>query len=347
MRHQNHILFILIISLVVVVFACKKSDEVDNGKIISLVSPTEIKETGFIAHWSTTLSETAELTIQLSLTNSFESVFKEITVANPSQTSQTIHQLSGATTYHYRIRAKLKDNSILFSEIKTVTTSYKTEEVIITTSDGIKLAARLKYLESTSGLKSGVIFMHELGTWFNNWQSSEVVTRLIAQNYACLILDFRGHFQSDDYPLPTDEGQVEQFINTVSLDLIASIEFMQNHNLVYGDQLALVGGSLGGIMAVAGNGYEEVKVTVAMSASRLGMFSIFPDLQISSAYFIAGEFDASGNTDFNEEAQHLFNSANEPKKLRIVKGSSEHGTNLLGTPGLNHEIIDWINDGIQ
>jgi len=43
------------------------------------------------------------------------------------------------------------------------------------------------------------------------------------------------------------------------------MEYMQALPRVDGDNLALVGASLGGIMAIAGNGFEEVRSSFALS----------------------------------------------------------------------------------
>jgi len=254
--------------------------------------------------------------------------------------------MKGATKYFYRIKVELIDGTTKFSEAKVVQTSYKTEAVTIATSDGINIAGKLKYLESEQGIRPGIIFMHELGIWVNNWQNAEVVTHLIAQGYACLIIDFRGHGQSDDFPLPS-VSEIEAFINEVAKDLIASIDFMKVHEVVDGERLVLAGGSLGAIMALAGNGFDEVKASVSLSASRLGINSIFQGVLINSAFFIASEHDiTSQGVNFPDEATQMYNNAEEPKKLKIILSSSEHGTNLL-TPELNQEIIDWINDRVD
>jgi len=342
MKSQHIFRIFFLSSIIFILFACKKNEE-QVPVTINAESATEVTETSFKVSWSINSSDINSLSIELSSKNTFEPIEKAISVVNTSQKSQVVDQMNGATTYHYRVRASLNDGSTVLSAGKSVTTSYKTESVTITTSDGINIAGKLKYLESQKNDKPGIIFMHELGVWVNNWQSADLITSLIAQGYACLIIDFRGHGQSDYYPLPTDQSQIEEFVNAVTKDLIASIAFLQSHEIVDGEQLALVGGSLGAIMAIAGNGYDEVKATVSLSASQLGIYSVFPGLKINSAFFIAGELDANQAVNFAEEAAALYEIAEEPKKLKILSGNSSHGTDLLISPGLNQEIIDWIN----
>ena len=71
-------------------------------------------------------------------------------------------------------------------------------------------------------------------------------------------------------------------------------------------------------------------------------------MDISSAFFIAGELDVNGqNISFGDEATNMYNNASEPKKLKVYEGKSAHGTDLLLESGLNDEIIDWINTTVH
>ncbi len=343
MKSQPIIRVFILCAFLLVFFSCKK-EEADAPITITLESASEIKETSFIVNWSANSADISQLTIQFAFNESFSPIEKEFEITNINENSLEVNELEGATQYKYRLKALLNNGGIIYSKISSVTTSYKIEPVTFTTSDGILIAGKLKYLESNNDIKPAIIFMHELGVWVNNWQNADVVTSLIAQGYICLIIDFRGHGQSGDYPLPTDASEIEAFINSTSQDLIASINFLKTKDVVDANQFALVGGSLGAIMAVAGNEFDGVKATVALSASRLGIFSIFPELNINSALFIAGELDVNiQSVNFATEANALYNMAEEPKKLVILPGNSAHGTNLLLAPGVNQEIISWIN----
>ncbi len=108
-------------------------------------------------------------------------------------------------------------------------------------------------------------------------------------------------------------------------------------------RFGLAGGSLGAIMSIAGNGYEEVKCTVALSGARLGINAIFEEFDITNAFFASGELDNGGEIDFASEAEKLYQMAVEPKKLMILEGRAEHGSNLLMSKSLNAEILSWID----
>lgn len=185
--------------------------------------------------------------------------------------------------------------------------------------------------------------MHELTRSSSSWNNEKVVAQFISQNYACLLFDFRGHGKSDYYPLPVEFSQVEPYIFQARNDVIAAVEFMKSSDLVLTNKIALIGGSLGGIMSIAASGFEEVKSTVALSASQLGIYSIFPDLEMRSIFFVAGEMDVSDYNNFAEQANLMYQVTKEPKKLKIISGNSDHGTRLLQSTGLKEEIVDWIN----
>ena len=325
-------------SLLILFTNCNKSDE-EQVVILTNQDPSSVTETSFTANWSINSSDLKSLRIEVSSQQDFSSIFKTVTVQNTSLKSESISDLHGATVYYYRIIASLNNGNSVSSEVKKVMTIYKTESVTFITSDNLQIAAKLKYLESNSTKGPGIIFMHELGVFVNNWNNAELVTSLIAQGNVCMVLDFRGHGQSDAFELQ----DIADNIGVVAPDLIAAIDFLKSHKAVNPQKLALVGGSLGAIMSIAGNGYEEVKCSVSLSGGRNGIYSIFQNLEIESAFFIVGELDNGGGIDFPNEAAKLYEIAKQPKKLKTIAGNSAHGTNLLVEDGLNQEIIDWIN----
>ena len=183
--------------------------------------------------------------------------------------------------------------------------------------------------------------MHEFGVWVNPWIGSDLMKQLVAEGYVCLTFFFRGHGTST----PVDD--LMDLINDKSLlakDLQAAIEFMNQHELVSSGKLGLVGGSLGDIMALAVNGYEEVLTSCALSPVSDGVFVIFPDMTLSSVYYLVGELDIHDEpaVDFPAETNVLFKLSDEPRKLDIISGTSDHGSNLLSRDSLNTSIRAWI-----
>lgn len=328
---------------ILVFTSCDKEEQNISPTQIDITSFSEVIESGFTVHWKTNIENLSSLIIEVSINNDFNLIFKEVQVLELDHLSQVVGGLKGATTYYIRLNAKTMDGIEYQSEISEVQTFYKTIPVEFITSDGFKISGSLRFLESFPGKRPGIIFMHELTRSSNSWNNEKVVTQFISQNYACLLFDFRGHGKSDYYPLPVEFSQVEPYIFQTRYDVIAAVEYMKSSDIVFSEKIALIGGSLGGIMAIAGSGFEEVKAAVALSASQLGIYSIFPDLEMRSIFFIAGEMDVTEYNHFAEQATAMNQAAEEPKKLKIIAGNSDHGTRLLQSTGLNEEIVDWIN----
>lgn len=64
------------------------------------------------------------------------------------------------------------------------------------------------------------------------------------------------------------------------------MSFPKSHSKVDSTNLALIGASLGAIMAVTGNGFEEVKTSVSVSGIEDGIYEIFPGMNISSVLYM-------------------------------------------------------------
>jgi dienelactone hydrolase len=340
MKSKRIICLALIFLFASGITSCKKDDSSEPA-LLSSIQSGEITETGFNIGWTVNSADVQEITIELSKSEGFEEI--EQVFEEPGQsTGISIKGLRGATKYYYRIMARAGNGPAFQSATFNETTKYTSETIHITTPDDMTLSARLCYLSYVEDKKPGIIFMHELGAFVNNWKSSECVTGLVAREYVCLILDFRGHGNSS----PIDDlGTLIDDWSLVATDLTSAMGYLQEHDRVDGQNIALAGGSLGGIMALAGNGFEEVRCSVALSGARLGIYQLFPDLVMQNCLFIAGENDANENpnVDFAEEAELMFNLTGDPKKLMIIDGSQLHGTDLLGHPNVTDEIISWID----
>jgi alpha/beta superfamily hydrolase len=248
--------------------------------------------------------------------------------------------LKGATTYFYKVSLKNQGSTVVESDLKRVETSFKMESFNLITEDSYSLSAKLAYLESVSGKRPGIIMMHEFGVWVNPWPGSDLMKQLVADGYVCLTFFFRGHGTST----PVDDMMA--LINDKSIltrDLQAAIDYMNEHELVSGT-LGLIGGSMGAIMALAGNGHEKVLSSVALSPTSDGVFSFFPNMTLSSVYYLVGEQDIHDQEggDFPAETEALYNLTEEPRKLNIIPGTSDHGSNLLSRDSLNTSIEEWF-----
>jgi hypothetical protein len=223
--------------------------------ILKVLEPTAITETGFQLNWSI-INPVGFNTIEVLLAEDEEmtKIVRFIELNDISAQNAIFDGLKGATPYFYKVSLKNQGSTVVESDMKGVVTSFEMESFSLLTEDSYSLSAKLAYLESVSGKRPGIIMMHELGVWVNPWPGSDLLKQLVADGYVCLTFFFRGHGTST----PVDD--LMTLVNDKSLvakDLQAAIEYMNAHELVSGT-LGLIGGSMGAIMALAGNGYEEV-----------------------------------------------------------------------------------------
>lgn len=343
---MNRCLTTSLILLMFLISACETGR--DPGDVdpfapsLTLFAPSNVTESGFQLNWSlSTQNGFQSIAVEIATDIEMITKVKYVTTEDITSLSIQIDGLKGASKYFYRI--SLLDNGIpvFQSSIKEVYTSYRMDNVDLVIEDNYTLSSKLAYLESLSGSRPGIILMHEFGVWVNPWVGSDLLKKLVAEGYVCLTFFNRGHGTST----PVDD--LMELINDKSLlakDLKAAIDYMNEHELVYSGKLGLVGGSMGAIMALAGNGYDEVLSSVALSPTVDGVFVIFPGMTLSSVYYLVGELDIHDDpaVDFPAETNALYDLTDEPKKLDIIPGTSDHGSNLLSRDSLNTSILDWI-----
>lgn len=310
--------------------------------ILKILDPTSVSETGFQLNWS--ISNPVGFDGILVLVAEDRDMTKPVRymeIGDPGKQSALISGLDGASMYYYRISLTAQGQAVTESDVKAIETSYRMDNTSLLTGDNYTLSGQLAYLESVSGSRPGIIMMHEFGIWVNPWIGSDLLKKLVSDGYICFTFFFRGHGSS------TPVEDLTELINNKTLlarDLQAAIEFMDQSELVTSGQLGLIGGSIGATMALAGNGYEEVKTSVALSPVADGVFLLFPAMTLSSAYYLVGELDIheEQGVDFPAESLTLYNLTEEPRKLDMIPGTAEHGTGLLTYDSLNTSVEDWF-----
>lgn len=343
MKHQT---YLAIFVLVFLLSACETGGVPEEAGPLSpsltLFSPSNISETGFQLNWSlNTPFGFQSISVLIAKDKEMQTKVKYLATDDISSVSLPVEGLEGATPYFYQISLINDGIPVFTSDIKEVETSYRMEQLYLLTEDSYSLSGDLAFLESLSGSRPGIILMHEFGVLNNPWIDSELMKQLVAEGYICLTFFNRGHGNS------TPIDNIVDLIDDKSLlarDLKAAIDFMNEHELVSSGKLALIGASMGAIMALAGNGYAEVLSSVALSPISDGVMVIFPNMKLSSVYYLVGEHDIRDEPalDFPAEANTLYNLTEEPRKMDIIPGTSDHGTKLLSRDSLNTSVLDWI-----
>ncbi|MCK4747920.1 MAG: alpha/beta hydrolase, partial [Bacteroidales bacterium] len=177
----------------------------------------------------------------------------------------------------------------------------------------------------------------------NGWSNSDMLKALVAEGYICLVYSNRGHGQSSYIE---DRQELINDPKYLANDLRGAMTYLTGHELVMADSIGLMGGSMGASMAVAGNGYERVLTSVALSPANLHINYMFPGIPPRSVFYLVGENDIVNTGEevinFPVESNALYKLTNDPRKIMILEGSIAHGTELLEQIGVKDEILLWF-----
>lgn len=325
---------------------CKnKQEDSEPALKITLHEPTDIKETSFVANWSVNQSGVTSVKIEVSFKADFSEIVKSLTLSDPSLTSQLVDGLKGATAYHHRVHIGLSDGKAGTSKPVSLMTSYYAEQADVTTVDGLRIAGKICYLESNTAKSPGILLMG-VGGLPNLWKHEASFYQLVAMGYVCYVFDWRGQGQSDYFPRLQHIDSLSVYINNYhKKDLLACYTYFKNHPKVDSGRMAMAGGSLGATMSLVGNTFSHIKASVALSATKYGLILDEPLQNV--LYIVCEDDDSPLGIDYSEDAEKLYNNATlAPKKLILLPGSA-HGLDVLGLPGVQKEVVDWIDSRIE
>lgn len=341
-RTSLSVLTIILLVLIMCFPCCKDNNSDDNPSYsISLKESTEVTETSFVANWITNATGIKSGTIELSFDETFLDLEKTININDPGKGSQLVEDLHGATIYFFRIILNMDDGQSLKSESGRTTTSYVDEATVLTTEDGLSITCRVKYLSSNTGQRPAIIFMHQFMCLGNFWNGADVTDNCIAEGWVCLVMNFRGHFGSSSWTLPTTLEEMFDYQTALDYDLMAAIDYLKSNPNVDGSRIALVGASLGACMSLEGNCREEVITSVALTPSLVVPWTLCPGTPLKSVFYLVGEMNKNELIDYYKDTQTLYNNTQEPKKLYVASQSRDHGWDLLNDE-TNHMVVDWL-----
>jgi len=333
-----------VITLTVLISGCSKfnlSPEV----IINFQDPANVTETSFQVSWSINTTDYQSITFFLAEDPGFEKVISEQTFKDISTNSIVFNDLRGAVTYYYRISLVRAPGNFFISKTKSIEMPFVQEVVAFDTPDMAQLKGIVYYRAMMDGRRPAVLMMHEFGIFVNGWINSDILKMLVAEGYVCLIFYNRGHGNSSGLDNILDLMNKPELLTN---DLKGALSFIQMNESVMADSIGLMGGSMGASMAVAGNGNEKVRTSVALSpASRL-TDSMYPGVPRKSIFYLVGDQDivdtGDGVLDFPAMASELFKRTEDPKKMLLIEKTNAHGTELLESTGVNEAILQWFKE---
>lgn len=221
------------------------------------------------------------------------------------------------------------------------------QAVSFPTTDRYQIAAW--YWAPKAGGKAkapGVILLHMRGKDKSSWDG--LPDALLAEGYAVLAIDLRGHGQTLDSrgaQLPLNSLKDSDY-RSMLLDVAAAHGWLGAQGGVDGDRVAIVGASIGanlGLIYASGN--RSIRTVVCLSPGldyrSLTVLDALQGLGKRAIYLLASKGD-SYSYDTVYKIQQAATQAN-PASVRTFEGK-DHGTDLLSAhPGLEATIVSgWL-----
>ncbi len=234
---------------------------------------------------------------------------------------------------------------------------YPVQEVTFPTVDDIPVSA--SYVRSSNETRPVVILVHDLSDDFGRleWLFTERFPRILEAGYHALAIDLRGHGET---PLPNDGRPAGQLtysdLEDMHLEVKAAITWLRSQPTADKARIGVIGVGLGASVAFVSMGAfpEDLRVGVALSP---GFWN--PDLQPvvvgagidpfdpHSILYLVGSEDVlviNGQVFQLNEFASALDSVTRDSSLRVFDGVSDHGLDLLHSPGAMQQILDWLGE---
>jgi pimeloyl-ACP methyl ester carboxylesterase len=220
---------------------------------------------------------------------------------------------------------------------ETAVTQPTTQNITIEAADGLLLHAAYS---APGGIPPfpGVILLHMLGSNRQVWEEVGLTDALLADGYAVLALDMRGHGESGS-------GQDWEKADD---DLLRVWTYFAGLADVDEARTAVIGASIGSNMALRTGANQPAIKTVALLSPGLDYRRVTTDdaiIQYGSRplLIIASEEDQYAA----DSSRTLAEMSQGPATLQLYDGAG-HGTNMFGPePELTQLLLDWLNQYLR
>lgn len=234
---------------------------------------------------------------------------------------------------------------------------YSVQEITFDTVDEIPVSA--SYVRASEEIRPVVILIHDLGDNLGGleWILAERFPAILDEGYHALAIDLRGHGET---PLPNDGRPAGQLtyadLEDMHLEVGAAITWLRGQPTVDKARIGVIGVGLGANVAFVSMGAfaEDLRVGVALSPGFWGTdlepvvigAGIDPFAPHSILYLVGDQdFLLFGETVFNlSEWASVMDAATRDSRLHVLEGVSDHGLDLLNTPGIMQQIRDWLRE---
>lgn len=208
-------------------------------------------------------------------------------------------------------------------------------DVSFKTSDGITIAGT--YYMAPGEDAPGIILLHMLSKNRGDW--AEFAKTLQAAGYTVLAIDLRGHGDSD---LSWKRFSDADF-NDMVLDVAAAKKFLVEEG-VSGDDLAIIGGSIGANVALKYAADDKEINGVVLLSPGLDYKGVKTEEAIT-AYGKRPVLIVASRDDLYaaESSKKLHSLALGKSELKIYPGGA-HGTSIISAQNAGPMILDWLQE---
>lgn len=215
--------------------------------------------------------------------------------------------------------------------------SAERDYVTLTTADGFILAAT--YFAPTTKSGRGLVLVHMLGADSSTWSAfAEIAQR---RGYHVLAFDLRGHGASLGQGAASRHwrGFTDEDFRQATLDIDAAVRLLGEKGLPSQD-IAVIGASIGANLG-ARYAADHGLASLVLLSPGLAYRGVAADDALPAVEEPVLVIAAEGDTYSVESSRTLSGLAADGELL--ILGGDAHGTTLLTEqPGLQHRILDWI-----
>ena len=232
---------------------------------------------------------------------------------------------------------------ISFISIISFTFTASSKEISLETSDGFNLLST--FLTPNKGNGAGLILIHQGGSDRSEWAFMH--SKLLDAGYVILSYDIRGMGAS---PQESANGKVIENIynapNQASLDLKATLNYLENIVAVDNERIGILGASIGGNLAVVGSATMKIKSAVSISSKTEAVQNLagFKDIKPKSIYYISSMERVGARA---KGAEEMYNMTDGPRDIAVAAEDHGHGVTILhDNPVLQDEILRWFHNNL-
>ncbi len=218
------------------------------------------------------------------------------------------------------------------------------EDVMLTTSDGVKIAASHRPAAGNAVKSPIMICVHMLG---KTRQEFKPLTKQLSEiGVASLAIDIRGHGDSKMGGKIRYSSFSDKQWNECVKDVNAAIGWSLSRDDIDGRFLGLIGASIGANFVIKAGSRKEVKIVVALSpgldyhgvqiekdAAKIHEKPVFVVVTDGDEYCL-------------ETATKLAQVMQKQVEIQILEGRKQHGTDMFRIPAFQEGLIYWIGNNL-